>query len=446
MNEKSEQIDSGLNYVIDHDQPLDWRSGLFGALAEVLGENFAVVSVRLSDGVRKVAKYSTPSGVVHYFLLAAVTFLGGNGNHPIFKKRIQLKPWFKDAYYQLRGKSAMVHFMGVYHYNGNVIFVDFEPETYIGNLMHNSSAFVYTNDLYRAMKDGVAFRRDFNGHGITTISRNKFCSYINAGKNVSTVMPTADLVEAFKSFNSTFPFLKWIRGIDAIREMADNNWPDWRQTEWAGWFLEYKFSTYIEENGVTKIVYCKNKKKNDLLDFDLWFPHHRFYGDLKASDEIKELAPGNDQETFMEALNRHDRFWYVVFEHETIKDSDSDTGHKFAVERAAFILTKDGTVPLPSRNKRHRDLKYKICFNRMLILEINRFNYQDMLKTFNQGRQPDGKPRAKKFLVRKHLPAALENYQVLHYAPSSKRDSGSSTCSVAGQNCLLRHERIKSND
>lgn len=433
MNEKSEQIDAALNYKVDYDQPLDWRNELFTVTAEVLCcKDCSIVNVELSDGKHKILKYKSSEGVIHYILLAAVTFLGGRDNHPIFKKRIQLKTWYKEAYHKFTAARSKVHFMGVYHYMGNVLFVDFEPETYITNKMHNSSAFVYTNDLYRAMKDGVAFRRDFNGHGITTVTKNKLVSYLNGSHDGEMSMPTDDLVRLFVEFNATFPFMKWIKGIDAIQEMAINGWPDWRQTEWAGWFLEYKFSTYIDDMGIEKVVYCKNKKKDGNLDFDLWFPFHKFYGDLKASDTLKDVAPGNDQGSLLEAINRYDRFWYVIFEHETIKDSQSK--QKFSVERSAYIFSRDGIVHVSSEQKHHRDLKYKVCFNRMLILEINRFNYQDMLKTFNQGRQPDGKPRQKKFLVRKHLPVELENYQILHYAPPG-RSTGSSCYSLPGGMC-----------
>jgi len=420
MNEKSEQIDAALNYVIDVDQPLDWRSGeLVDAVRNALGsDSFSTVVVELSEGNHKVAKYCATNGVVHYFCLAAVTFLGGDGNHPIFKKRIQLKRWYKECYYKLLAPNVKIHFMGVYHYKGNVLFVDFAPETYIENKMHNSSAFVYTNDLYRAMKDGIAFRRDFNGHGITTISRNKLTSYLGVGRNGSVFSSMNDLVGIFDRFNSQFPFLRWVRGLDAIQEMAENKWPDWRQTEWAGWFLEYKFSTFVDKNKIDKVEYCKNKKKDGRLDFDLWFPSHKFYGDLKASDETCNEAPGNDQEAFMAAINRYDRFWYVIYEHATLKDSESRS--KFAIERKEYILTRDGVRPVSNSDKKHRDLKYAVCFRRMLILEVNRFNYQEMLKTFNQGRQPNGRPRRQKYNIKKHLPVELENYQVLYYAPRGK--------------------------
>lgn len=430
MNEKSEQIDSALNYALDYDQPLDWRKEIFNASRDVLGDSkFSVLKLTLPAGKYNVGKYVSNSGITHIFLLAAVTFLGGNGNHPVFKKRIQLKEWFKQAYNKLSSSSTMVHFTGVYHYKGNVIFVDFGPETYVPNKMHNSSAFVYVNDLYRAMKDGIAKRKDFNGHAITTISRSCFKKYIDSLSIGMVAQPHDDLIATFTKFNLNFPFMKWIKGIDAISEMWEHKWPDWRQTEWPGWFLEYKFSSFLDAHKVSNVVFCRNKKASD-LDFDLWFPDHKFYGDLKASDEIKSEAPGNDQENLIRAINKYDRFWYAIFEHETVKDSDSQ--QKFVDDRIAFIITKDGIAPAKSEKKKHRDLKNRVFFNRMLILEINRFNYQNMLKVFNQGKQPDGKPRKKKFLVRKHLPVELENFQILHYSPPGKQKTQGPVYTLAG--------------
>ena len=54
-------------------------------------------------------------------------------------------------------------------------------------------------------------------------------------------------------------------------------------------------------------------KKHGELDFDLWFNEEKFFGDLKASDEAKKEAPANDQENFLECINTHDKFWYIIY-------------------------------------------------------------------------------------------------------------------------------------
>lgn len=405
MNEKSEQIDSRLNILVEYDQPLTpiqsdtailstfsscraWRERV-----EIEGTRHSFIAVDVGNEK-------------HALLSAAVTFLGGNGNHPIFKKRIQLKSWFKAANHALSSTGFIVHFLGVYHYSGNLVFVDFATETYLRRKMHNSSAFVYVNDIYRAMKDGVASRVDLHGNTITTIRRNVFEAYL---KGIGASKSDDSLFNLFTAFNTVMPFKAWISGAYAIEEMQRNQWPKWRETEWAGWFLEYKFSTFLMKSGTREIIYQGNaSKKKDALDFDLLFPLHKFYGDLKASDIERNESLGNDSESLFEAINRCDRFWYVIYEHETVKDKDCN--NELVRRRYEFLLRIDGKArsPMSYADK----MKNRVNFRKMMILELNRANCGELLSEFHQGHQPDGSPRAPKVKINKRN---VENYQVFHY-------------------------------
>ena len=409
MNEKSEQIDSRLNILLDGDQPLSPRE-LDNHLMAVLNaqqEGSAHLSlVSIADKEARFVAYDVQGGSKHALLTSAVTFLGGNGNHPIFKKRIQLKSWYKPASAALKRAGYEVHFLGVYHYEDNLVFVDFGTETYLKRKMHNSSAFVYVNDLFRAMKDGVATRIDLHGNSITTIRRDKLAQYLNG---ITSASNTGDLIDVFATFNGYMPFKKWIKGQDAVRVMQENAWTKWRETEWPGWFLEFKFASFLTERSVRTVVYQGNaSKKADALDFDLLFPVHKFYGDLKASDIDKKESPGNDLESLMEAIDRCDRFWYVIYEHETVKDKTC--GNAMTKFRYDFLLAIDGSAKSPLSYAAR--MKNRVNFKKMMILELNRANCGELLSSFHQGHQPDGKKRAEKVLINKHN---VENYQVFHY-------------------------------
>ena len=250
MNEESEQIDARLNVSLGADQPLSPRQ-LDESVLKALSfckdgrTSLARVDFRMpGKGLKQARFVAHDSNALgqHAFLTAAVTFLGGNGNHPLFKKRIQLKDWYKPAYYRLKASGFSVHFLGVYHYEGNVVFVDFSPETYLQRKMHNSSAFVYVNDLYRAMKDGVAQRIDLHGNVITTIRGNSLEEHLGRFGGSTRRSSNDDLIKVFSDFNSCMPFKKWLSGKVAIAGMRDASWPKWRETEWPGWYLEYKFS------------------------------------------------------------------------------------------------------------------------------------------------------------------------------------------------------------
>jgi len=406
MNEKSEQIDSRLNVEVARDQPLS-PAKLDAAIISALSSGAAKRTSVKVDGkdYSFIACSSSPKN--HALLSAAVTFLGGNGNHPIFKKRIQLKSWFKPVCRELTKQGYHVHFLGVYHYEGNIVFVDFATETYMQRKMHNSSAFVYVNDLFRAMKDGVATRIDLHGNQITTIRRNTFAEYL-AGKGAT--LSDSVLFDTFRDFNGEMPFANWIRGDSAIKEMQQNKWPKWRETEWPGWYLEFKFATFLAQHKVKTIIYQGNEsKKKGNLDFDLLFPIHKFYGDLKSSDIGEKHSPGNDKDNLMAAIDRCDRFWYVIYEHETVKDKDC--GNEITRFRYEFMVSLNDSKAKDPLSYASR-MKNKVNFRRMMILELNRANCGDLLSAFHQGHQPDGGARAEKVLINKRN---VENYQVFHY-------------------------------
>lgn len=429
MNEASQQIDAAMNVLMARDQALKGQR-LFQAVMCFLKGCMSVEIVKDGDPRALFSGETAPHGYLlcsdkegrrHALLLSAVTFLGGTGNHPVFKKRIQLKTWYKSAYRDLTAKNVIVHFMGVYHYKGNVVLVDWGPETYLPNKMHNSSAFVYVNDLFQGMKHGVFTRVDLHGHTITTIRGAVLADYLNGQTSLSREDTPLSF---FKTFNRSFPFGRWIQAGDAIQEMFAAQWPEWRQGEWPGWFLEYRVAAEIKATGTTAVEYCGNsRKKKGQLDFDLWFPHAEdaFHGDLKASDAKKKAAPGNDQSAFLRAIAQDGRFWYVIFEHDTVKDTDC--GLEATHFRTAFLLNHkgDGKWTFRSADSYGKRMKNRVRFVRMMILELNRANCNQILADFNQGRQParkDGRraKRATKFLIRKN---EIENFLIYHYEPSS---------------------------
>ena len=325
--------------------------------------------------------------------------MGGTGQHPIFKKRVQLPNWFKEFCAQTEHLEYDVRFIGVYHYEGSVVFADFIKDTYIKKKVHNSSAHLYTNDIYQAMRHGVFHKEDHKGNHIYTIRCNELKNYL-LGKNAG----WQELYGIFHQFNQSFITGQWLYSVDAIKEMQAQKWRHWQQAEWAGWFLEYRFDRFVRQNNLTHLM-CyvgtsnKGKKSNGQFDFDIWFERDQFYGDLKASDAHKREAPGNDQAAFIECINLYDHFWFVIYEHETLKDSEQ-TQYKATIERNQFIRS---IIPGYAKDDMSyaKKMKNSVRFINMCVLELNRVTYREVLSAFNQGRQPDGTARAPKFMIKK---------------------------------------------
>ena len=404
QNRQSEQITSNHMLEIADDQVLSVQ-GQYEALKYYLGEENC--SIQNICG-RKVFVYSK-CDKQYVLLCRSVSYLGNP--HPIFKKRVQLPSWYEVFCNEIEKQELLydVRFLGVYHYKGNIVFIDFKKDTYLRRRIHNSSAHVYTNDIYQALKTGVFKKEDQFGNEIFVVASRYIEDYLLGRKNGSN-----ELFELFVKFNNGFSFGEWLYAVDKIREMYGDGWKHWQQAEWAGWFLEYKFNKFVEENAVShlmKYVGSSNKSNNsETYDFDIWFPRDEFYGDLKSSDVKNNETPGNDQSHFIECINRYNRFWYVIYEHETKKDSET-TNYEATIGRNQFIRSV-----LPNYKKDDMSystrMKNSVCFVKMLILELNNINYRDVLADFNQGRQVSGSERKKKFIIKKK---DIDKYVVFRY-------------------------------
>lgn len=400
MNVDSEQLTICKAVVEAQDQPLS-TSEQFDILKKTLGP---IEKKFFSGKTIFIFKH----GVTDIALLTrAITYLGNP--HPTFKKRIQLPGWYQS--FCDKNPDLDVRFLGIYNYDENIVFVDFKKDTYLRRDLHNSSAHVYINDLYQGMTYGIFEKTDKNGNKIVVVRQDKLSGYLKQNIKSDNV-----LFDLFDSFNHKYPFAKWITSTCAIQDMYRGKWRHWRQAEWPGWYLEFKFSEFCEEDertgGLMSYVGSSHKQKNGEPDFDIFFIEDNFYGDLKASDINKTDAPGNDQQTLIDCLYKHHRFWYVVYEHETIKDSD-DNKYSATIERNNFIKSVDPSYKKPQMSYCKR-MKRKVMFKRMCIIELNLINYRDILKAFNQGHQPDGSPREPKFSINKKM-LKNDNFVIFRY-------------------------------
>ena len=410
MNVDSEQITLDKSLVVAQDQPLPDKQ-LQACLINALGKSKCRI---LTVPPRKWVLEYIDGGKVYYLLVRTCTYLGNP--HPIYKKRVQLPLWFNEYTNAVikSNPNIDVRYIGVYHYGDehhgdNVIFVDFKKDTYLQKKGHNSSAHVYTNDLFQAMTYGVFTKEDYFGNSISAIRRDKFQGYLT-----NKVTETNSLFDLFRKFNCGFIFGQWLKALDVIKEMHQNEWHQWRQAEWAGWFLEYKFNKFTIDNRVTnqmRYVGSSMKREGD-LDFDIRFDEEDFYGDLKASDITKKETPGNDQENLIECIYQFDKFWYVIYEHETLKDS-SATGYEATKGRNRYIKSVDPSYDKDEMSY-HERMKNSVKFIKMSIIELNRVNFREALTDFNQGHQPDGNARKPKFNINKKV-LENDNFVIFRY-------------------------------
>lgn len=346
-----------------------------------------------------VERYAGESVVLfgnQVILRKQVTYLGNPWE--LFKKRIQIPPSWKAVHSRAVADGLTPRFVGVYHYDGVTIFVDFDPSTYVLRKANNSAAHVATNDLYQAQTLGVFSRADVRGNQLTCVRFDLFADYL-----LERVREDNPYLDVFDDFNSQFLTGERLEALDAVREMHAAAWPDAMQGEWAGFYLEFRFDEFLRRTAAQRLVAFQKAKRRGDFDYDLVFRNRGqvvYFGDLKASNETYHESPGNDADDIARCVARYGRFWYVIYEHETWHSRDEGDLAVMAWNdwrRSVGHVGRKAFDPLSYA----RRLKSAVRFSRMMILEVNQANFDAILGDFNQGHQPGGAARALKVMITK---------------------------------------------
>lgn len=398
--EKIEQIDIYGKKVIDYD---DRVTKIYDYVKFFKDMGFSV-EVEMFGKNKKIIKANTPEKK-YIFLLANITYLGNP--HPIYKKRVQLKKWWKDVWSKYSNDYKIL-FLGVYKYQENIVFVDFNVNDYIDRKMNNSSAHIYINDIYQAMKKKYYFKRDKNNNTINIIRKVYFKEYLNT-KEEKIGKSDDELINIIDNINSKIPFNTDLKGDDCYKEMIKNNYSKMLEPEWAGFYIEYLYEKILkQEVSIEILAVNKSSKQSGELDFDLYSKKYNFYSDLKSSDKSKTETPLNDKINVIKALETHGKLCYIIYEHTTTKDSEIN------YQVCKYWNTKINEIKGKEKDlmSYHTRMKGIVNFKNMIILEVNNINASEILKEFNQGKNSNGKERKGKFKIKKK---DIENYIIYRF-------------------------------
>lgn len=368
-----------------------------------------------------------------------VTYLGNP--HPEYKKRIQIADDLFDFYETAKSLDREPILLGIYTYEDNTIFVNFSIDTYVDKAAHNSSAHIYSSDLAEATEYGFFEKVDYFGNTVTAFRPDVVGVFLDELFGVEKVLPVHKIDKTEKSpsleqkqvqltvnnlpktdivientdvkasakralnyaeilSNTIVPkieefFVKepkhW-NGIDCYKEMIANSYKNKFQPEWVGFFLEYEFEKYLNDNNLLDTICYYQDKKDGGIDLDLYFPPIESFGDLKAHSEESRGIQGNDWDTVFSIINGQkpqDHIYYIVCEHSTEKDD------KYDYEVTKFWNTSQNKPDLMSYHKR---MKNNVTLKRVYVLDIN-YNNRQHLTMFKQGINSNGKPRAPKIMI-----------------------------------------------
>lgn len=321
-----------------------------------------------------------------------ITYLGNP--HLDFKKRIQLSKGWET---ELKNENSFL--VGLYKYKLTLIYVFFDKKNFLNRSLNNSSAHISTFDLLKASQSKIFSKTDIRGNLITAVCGDFALSYLE--KLITNEDISNPEIELFETFKTTLQ--QKYSGLECYSEMIKNNFKNKFQPEWAGFFLEFKFQDFLNKNPNLQLI-CSlqsNKKKGE-IDLDLNF-NNQFLGDLKAHSNTVTALLGNDKSNIELALRIYNKIWYVVFNHDTQKDSEK----KYEVTH--FWNKQQNKNNLMSYSEK---MKNNITFTDFKILEINTYN-QQYLSDFNQGKNSNGLERAIKIKIdKKHINNFLIHYSV----------------------------------
>ncbi|TQC51282.1 hypothetical protein E1I18_03405 [Mycoplasmopsis mucosicanis] len=385
---KSIQINENFETVSDFDQVLNFRQ-IYQLLGSLLDSNSLQI---ININGRKYIEYKHNSRSF-IILPKSITYLGKP--HPLHKKRIQISKHFQSLYFSQKYSNHIFVILGVYKYNKTTIFCTFQSSQYMKKSSNNSSAHLNTDDILNTLKKGVYTRVDRYGNVV-----NFYDIY-----HLSSVFDTKDEykyeeVRDFKFIEklvSLLPLNKEINVLDAVKEMKEANDPNWRQSEWPGFYLEYLIKNALINDANTEIKYLgderinKNKKN---LDFDLFFEQKMFFADIKSSDINEKWSLGNDKEHLMNAIEKYKRFWYIIFEHKTIKDKDLPVNQRLVYEWNKLKKSD-------KEDSYWKKLKNTVEYKNVIVVELNNHNFEKNIQLFKQGKQPDGSKRKVKVSIDK---------------------------------------------
>ncbi|NLT48612.1 MAG: hypothetical protein GXX92_09390 [Clostridiales bacterium] len=390
-NVKVEQVTHSGLVVEDYDQSLSSRE-IFAILQETFPNLERCIGTNYYHGSFEGRKYA--------IRIKNVTYLGIP--HPLFKKRIQISDDLHHFVAHCKSEGRIPLLLGIYTYKNNVVFCDFNIDDYLPKTANNSSAHVSVNDIREATRFGYFQKTDMFGNRIVVFDKSNVVAFLLNKTGVKSVSN-----ELTKMLDSADVFCKslhlyWL-GTDAYREMYDAQYRNWKQAEWIGFYFEFLFENFLDENPKYNTVFYrdfpgKGKKKGE-IDLDVYIPGLDMFGDLKSHNRVN--AKGiitNDYNTLSNVLKRSldESIYFIIACGDATKDKDY--GHV----TSRFYSNLKGCKHLSYADR----MKYSFSLKEYLVLDLNKDNHK-YAKVFKQGKNSNGNPRAPKLLFPEK---ALDNF------------------------------------
>ena len=339
-------------------------------------------------------------------------------DYRVERRRVQLSKNYPDYVLKNFEKGYTTYYLGIYCYEAerDFLYILFDTTQYAKKKSNNSAAQVTIYDLISAKTRGQFFKYDKMGNRIYILNEKNFVDFIL--NEESSVLNTAEmeysLLQYLKDFWSDLPLE--LRGDLCYQQMFDEVYSNTFQGEWVGFYHEFSFQKYIEQNPTDLVVFYADKSQNG-IDLDLKINiNENFYGDLKSDNEDFDIQ-GNKKETIDKVISKNGHIWYIVAAFNEVVMDKTMNYHVMKIYNE--LKEEYNSNPINKTKKKvsmdyAEKMKYSAKFNHFYVLDINSGNIE-YLSDYKQGKNSDGSERKVKYKINKKT---IEQFKIFEFKKS----------------------------
>jgi hypothetical protein len=408
---KVQQIKNGKT-IYDYDKSIKSKKTKCDFINSALKESdlsFEWRNIKKQPYIGKVKLFGSDVDLNMY--ISSVTYLGNP--HPTYKKRMQLSDSADRSYLKIDNSHESLTFMlGLYIFDeDNPIIVAWDS-TANKNAGKSKSSHVYINDILLAMQNGVSQRKDIKKNNIYCFKPQYFKDFIKYNYQylehkttfIEYINQFVESVDEFMFLRNIIGFLKedleernsvW-EGKDALIEMKNNEYRNWGQTEWQGFFLEYLIQQEFQfdefdELKIENVLEMPGPRYGNTV-FDGFY---NIPWDFKVHVNKGNQVIANDMEAVENAIDEYGKIGFIIVS----GNAEIENDREFSDWRNELKggLSKNQIENI-KKNKPHR--KLKVSFNPKEVIVIT-LSKEDIPKhgILKGVRNPNGKIRRDKLVI-----------------------------------------------
>lgn len=319
-----QQIKDG-KIVNDYDKTLRSPKAKCDFLEQSLGDKIDIEWIDKKNQPYQMKMKFNSNDIKFNIYLSSVTYLGVK--HPTYKKRMQLSNAADRTFLKVpNSKSNITLMLGLYLYDeSNPIFVAWDSSSNM-NAGKSKSSHVYINDIMLAIQNGVSQRKDKYNNSVYCFKPSYLFDFINY--NYLYLEHDITFIDYLKEFDSEIDEYMFLDGIvdclkedliernsvwdgkDCISEMKNNNYRNWAQAEWQGFFFEYLVQKEIKNinSQLEQILDIPGPKYGKTV-FDSFY---NIPWDFKVHVEGSNEVLTNDMDAINKALDDYGKIGFII--------------------------------------------------------------------------------------------------------------------------------------